>query len=165
MKLHSWPEGFIIKPPTWAPVNNITSRADADRTVDRRTFSPIFKSAWIFSDGREISATTAPRTLYTVKKKNQKSFSTYFVIEVLRYLSNFDLKIRFFVLIFKICRGHFCFLYFRNLTRDCCLIIWEEKKVENMILKFFQQCIFTFFSRCSSHFLPYLVSIRDIWII
>jgi hypothetical protein len=47
--------------------------------------------------GEKFSPTIAPRTLYTVKEKNWEIFKTFLFIEVLRYLRNFDVKIRFLI--------------------------------------------------------------------
>jgi hypothetical protein len=125
-------------------------------TVDRRSFLPIYNSAWIFSDRREISAdhrTTHPEHCSEKKIGNFKIFFFW----SLMHPNNFDEKICFLILHKTYLEYTFCFFYFRNIIRDYFVTIWEEKKFENTTLKFFSNIAFSrFFSRFSSHFWSYL---------
>jgi hypothetical protein len=116
--------------------------------------------------GEKFPPTTAPRTLYTVQKKNLKIFKTFFVLKVLMYPNNFDVKICFLSLYKTYKEYIFCFFYFRNLVRDYFVTIWEEKKVENTNLKFFSNSAFSRFFRDFHHISYHIsISIRDIRII
>ncbi len=75
--------------------------------VDRRSFLPIFNSAWIFSDRRP-----------------PKIFNTFFVLKVLMYLRNLDGK-KCFLILFKIYEDIFYFFYFRDLIRDH---LWQLRR-------------------------------------
>jgi hypothetical protein len=68
-------------------------RINADATVNRGSFSPSFKSTEISSDRREIFSdylTALP--LHCKEKQIRKIFNAFFVLKVLTYLSNFDVK-------------------------------------------------------------------------
>jgi len=105
-----------------------------------------------------------PCTLF--RKKIWKIFKTFFVLKVLMHPNNFDVKIRFLILYKTYIEYIFCFFYFRNIIRDYCMTIWEEKKVENTTLKFFSNSAFSRFFRDFRHISDHIsVSIRDIQII
>ncbi len=99
-------------------------------------------------------------------KKIWKIFKTFFVLKVLMHPNNFDVKICFLILYKTYIEYIFCFFYFKNIIRDYCMTIWEEKKVENTNLKFFSNSLFSRFFRDFRHISGHIsVSIRDIQII
>ncbi len=134
--------------------------------MDRRSFLPIFNSAWIFSDRREISADH--RTTHPVHCSENKleNFQNFFVLKVLILPNNFDVKICFLIWYKTYIEYIFCFFYFRNIIRAYLMTIWEEKKVENTTLKIFSNSAFSRFFRDFRHISDHIsISIRDIWII
>jgi hypothetical protein len=108
----------------------------------------------------------APRTLYTVKKKNLKIFKTFLVMKVWMFLINFDAKIRFLNLFKIYIVNNFSVFYYRNLIRGYFLTNWQGKKVEKMTLKFFSNSAFSRFSQDFCHICYHnFISIRDNWTI
>jgi hypothetical protein len=67
--------------------------------------------------GVKFPPITAPRTLYTVKKKNWTIFRTFLVMKVLMFLINYDAKIRFLNLFKIYIVNNFSVFYYRNLIR------------------------------------------------
>jgi hypothetical protein len=116
--------------------------------------------------GKKIPLTTAPCTLYTIQEKNFENFQHFFVLKVLMYPTNFDVKICFLILFKTYIEYFFCFFYFRNLIKDYFVTISEEKKVEITTLKFFSNSAFSRFFLDFHHISYHIsVSIRDIQII
>jgi hypothetical protein len=73
--------------------HNTIYRINADATVNRGSFSPSFKSTEVSSDRREIFSdylTALP--VHCKEKQIRKIFNAFFVLKVLTYLSNFDVK-------------------------------------------------------------------------
>ncbi len=68
--------------------------------------------------GVKFSPTTAPRTLYTVKKKSFENFQNFFSFESFSRHKYFFMKKTYFDIFKKIYNEHFSvFFYYRNLIR------------------------------------------------
>ncbi len=135
--------------------------------MDRRSFLPIFNSGLnILRSARNFRRPShhAPCTLF--RKKNWTIFKTFFVLKVLMHPINIYVKIRFLILYKTYIDNIFFFFYFRNIIRDYCMTISEEKKVNNTTLNFFSNSAFSRFFRDFRHISDHIsVSIRDIQII
>jgi hypothetical protein len=115
------------------------------------------------SIGVKFAPTTAPRTLYNVKKKKLKIFLTFFVLKVLIDINNFYAKTRFLIYLFKYVMKIFRFFYCRNQIRGHLVTTWEEKK-----FNFFSNSAFSVFLRFSFFICIWCYiskSIRNIWTI
>ncbi len=113
--------------------------------------------------GVKFPPTIAWRILYTVKKKKFENFQNFFVFKVLRHLSNFFAKTRFLILFWRYVVNISWLFYCRNLIRGYFVTTKADKKVENMILKFFSNSAFSRFFQDFHHILYYIsISIRDI---
>ncbi len=116
--------------------------------------------------GEKFPPTIAPRTLYTVQKKNWKIFKTFFVLKVLIHPNNFDVKICFLILYKTYMEYIFCFFYFKNIIKDYLMTIWEEKKLKIRLWNFFSNSAFSRFFWDFRHISDHIsISIRDIRII
>ncbi len=82
--------------------------------------------------------------LYIVKEKKLKMFKTFFVLKVIKHLSNF-FKNSFFDLFLKICSENFLAFLLQKPNMELLCDNLEEKKVENMTLKFFSNSAFSRF--------------------